>query len=103
MQHMDLQRRRLSMNERTAYHLGLLIELTPKQIHEALDIYHEVSRDKNWDTIRNNRALLIDCMYIIGKKYKVGVTQDTFITLTKELYGVSTQPKAHLWRHRYDL
>jgi|TARA_R100001463_G_scaffold80574_1_gene135053 hypothetical protein len=89
------------VNERKAYHLGLLIDLTPNQVHEALDMFYKVSRDKNWDTIRNNQCLLIDCIYIIGKKYKVGITLDTMIDLTKELYGVSTQPKPHVWRERY--
>ena len=34
--------------EKKAYQLGMMIDLTPKQIHEALDIYQKVSRDNNW-------------------------------------------------------
>jgi len=87
--------------EKKAYQLGMMIDLTPKQIHEALDIYQKVSRDNNWDSVRNNYSLMIDCIYIVGKKYKVGITIDSIIYLTRELYGKSTQPKPHLWRQRY--
>ena len=90
------------VSEKKAYQLGMMIDLTPKQIHEALDMYHHVSRDNNWDSIRNNYSLMIDCIYIVGKRYKVGITLESMIVLTRELYGKSTQPKPHIWRNRYD-
>jgi|TARA_B110001452_G_C15142428_1_gene397789 hypothetical protein len=89
------------VSEKKAYQLGMMIHLNPKQIHEALDMYHIVSRDNNWDSIRNNYSLMIDCIYIIGKKYKVGITIESMIVLTRKLYGKSTQPKPHLWRNKY--
>ena len=71
------------VSEKKEYQLGMMIHLN------------------NWDSIRNNYSLMIDCIYIIGKKHKVGITIESMIVLTRKLYGKSTQPKPHLWRNKY--
>lgn len=52
-----------------------------------------------WTAQRSPHALMVDCLFIVGKH--VGnkkVTQASILKTTKELWGLCTGPRPHTWR-----
>lgn len=82
----------------TGYELGLLFGLKPKQVMEGIRLYYKISRHEDWDCRRSNYSLMLDCIYLTGKKYKTGITMLRALELTKEHYGVATHPRPNRWQ-----
>ncbi len=57
---------------------------------------------EDWTNVRSPHGLMIDCIFLVGKH--VGcktVTQSSIQKLTKKLWGLSTMPRPHEWRKRF--
>tara|TARA_R100000995_G_C3467066_1_gene116264 strand:- start:98 stop:394 length:297 start_codon:yes stop_codon:yes gene_type:complete len=83
------------------YQLGLLFGLTPAQAKRAIQIYETIRLDAHWTNKRNNYALMVDCLYLLGKKYKTGITALKVVDITKQQRGYGTQPMPHKWQNQY--
>lgn len=83
------------------YQLGLLFGLTPVQAKRAIQIYEDIRLDDDWTNTRNNYALMVDCLYLLAKKHKTGVTALKVVEITKRQRGYGTQPMPHRWQSQY--
>ena len=92
----------MSKLDSTGYELGLLIGLKPRQVMEAIRLFNKVSTHDDWDCRRSNHSLMLDCMYITGKKYNTGITMLRVVELTKQHYGVATHPRPNRWEKFYE-
>lgn len=79
------------------YQLGLLFGLTPSQTRDAISLYEDIRLSDNWNNQRSNKGLMIDCLYLVAKRNKTGITIRKAISITKEYSGVGTQPKPNEW------
>lgn len=75
--------------------LGMqLHEWVSAQRMRLLIIKHDL-----WTAQRSPHALVIDCLFIIGKHTgNKKVTQASILKTTKELWGLCTGPRPHTWR-----
>ena len=70
---------------------------------EAIDLFEAIALHPNWMNQRSNRGLMVDCIYETAKKYEWKVNERkvtiwTMVELTKDKFGIGTQPKPHIWR-----
>jgi len=85
------------------YQLGLLFGLTPKQAREAIRLFEKVRTHPSWSNKRSNYALMVDCLYMMSKRYKTGVTVRKVVDITKKMRGKGTQPKLNEWVSDYEV
>ena len=64
----------------------------------AIRLSRDISEHDNWDNRRSPHALKIDCIYLIAKKHNKKISRNKFVKLTKEMFGVSTQPRPNDWK-----
>ena len=83
------------------YQLGLLFGLTPVQAKRAIQIYEFIRLDDHWTNKRNNYALMVDCLYLLAKEHKTGITTLKVVDITKKQRGYGTQPMPHRWFNQY--
>tara|TARA_R110000744_G_C19118889_1_gene535694 strand:- start:19 stop:423 length:405 start_codon:yes stop_codon:yes gene_type:complete len=50
-----------------------------------------------WDCKRSPHSLYIDCIYVIAKRKGVKITSRGIASLTKEAFGIGTQPRPNEW------
>ena len=67
----------------------------------AVRMYRDVSESDDWDNRRSPHALKIDCIYLIAKKNNKKTSRNKFTKLTKEMFGVSTQPRPNDWKPQF--
>ena len=81
--------------------LATLFDFTTAQAIEATTLYEHIALHPQWNNKRSNHALMVDCIYETGKKYECDITINKVIDATKERFGISTQPKPHIWRENF--
>jgi len=79
------------------YRLGMLFGLKPKQVMEGVRLYNTIITHDLWNSKRSRISLMTDCMYLMGKKYETGITIEKAKALTREEFGVETQPRPNTW------
>ena len=85
------------------YQLGLLFGLSPKQAQEAIRLFEKVRTHPSWNNRRSNYALMVDCLYMMSKKHKTGITVRKVVEITKKKKGKGTQPKLNEWVSDYEV
>ena len=67
----------------------------------ATRLFRDISEDEGWDNRRSPHSLKIDCIYLIAKKNDKKISRTKFVKLTKEMFGVSTQPRPNDWKPQF--
>ena len=91
----------LSYDVIEGYQLGLLFGLSPKQTMLAIRYYEKIRLDPSWNNKRSDYALLVDCLYLVARGNKSGITVRKVIEITKKHRGKGTQPKLNEWYEDY--
>jgi hypothetical protein len=77
--------------------LGLQFGLKPVDLVNVLRAYNNIRLDGAWSNVRNNKCLMIDCLYIYGKRGDSDITVKKAFSITQDLYGVGTKPNPNKW------
>ena len=83
------------------YQLGLLFGMKPNLVNQALAYYDKVRKDPSWSNARQDKNLLIDCLYIVGKRNRTGITTKKVIRITTEMFGYGIKPNPNKWHTTY--
>ena len=84
-----------------AYQLGVMFGLSPQQVNQALAYFNKVREDPSWSSTRLDRGLLIDCLYLVGKRNRTGVTVKKVINITTDMFGYGITPNPNKWHTSY--
>ena len=82
---------------RLCFSLGLL----PKDIPKILNMFNKISTHPQWESSRSNRGLLVDCVYLYCHNIGKSVSVEKMKSVTKNEFGVGTQPRPNKWRDNY--
>ena len=89
------------LDDIVAYQLGLLFGMKPHLVNQALTYYNRVRKDPSWSNMRQDKNLLIDCLYIVGKKNQTGITIKKVIHITTDMFGYGIKPNPNKWHTTY--
>jgi hypothetical protein len=77
--------------------LGLQFGLKPADLVSVMKSYNNIRLDYSWSNVRNNKCLMIDCLYLYGKKGNSKITVKKAFNITQDIYGVGTKPNPNKW------
>lgn len=83
--------------------LCLRLNLLPQDVTKILDMFNKISKHPHWVSVRSNRGLLVDCVYIYCVNTGKNISIEKMKRITKKEFGVSTQPRPNKWRGVYGL
>ena len=83
------------------YQLGVMFGMNSQQVNQALAYYNKVREDPSWSNTRLDKSLLIDCLYIVGKKNRTGITVKKVIRITTDMFGYGIKPNPNKWHTTY--
>ena len=82
--------------------LARVLGMTLQDWTKAYILKDTISKHENWFNTRSPHALMIDCIYLVGKHSgNKAVTQSSILKFTKQLWGVVTCPRPHEWRKQF--
>ena len=85
------------MEEKDLMMLGLRFGLKPSDLIDCIKTYNIIRLDHSWNNVRNDKCLMIDCLYLYGKKSKSNITVKRAFNITQDMYGVGTKPNPNKW------
>mgnify|MGYP003127420746 FL=1 len=81
--------------------LALAVGLSPDEFAGASLLMREISNHPAWYAYRSPHGLMVDCIYLMAKNVGIKISAMKMIELTKTIFGVSTQPMPHKWKHQF--
>lgn len=82
--------------------LANVLDMHMREWLAALRIKTEVTESDRWNNQRSPHALMVDCIHIVGRHTKNKLcTQSMIAKITKELWGMSTHPRANIWKKQF--
>tara|TARA_R110002020_G_scaffold168349_3_gene357075 strand:- start:8090 stop:8380 length:291 start_codon:yes stop_codon:yes gene_type:complete len=87
----------MQITEKDTLLLGLHFGLKPIDVVNVLKAYNNIRLDYTWSNVRNDKCLMIDCLYLYGKKANSNITVKKAFNITQDLYGVGTKPNPNKW------
>lgn len=89
------------LTDMEAYQLGVLFGMNSQQVNQALAYFNEVRKDPSWSNVRQDKGLLIDCLYLVGKRNQTGITVKKVINITTSMFGYGIKPNPNKWHTSY--